>query len=127
MGIEALVSNTTGRNNVAIGSGAGKNLTTGSNSIDIANEGVEAEASTTRIGTEGKQAKAFVAGIFPTEVSGCFVQVTKEGQLGCNPKAAGEGKEGKEGKEGPAGKEGKEGKPGPPGTPGSPGLPGPPG
>jgi hypothetical protein len=120
-GYQAMFENT-GSANVAIGPGAGIKLTTGSNNIDISNDGVAAEEGTTRIGTEGTQTKAFVAGIFPTEVSGCFVQVTKEGQLGCNPK--GEGKEGKEGKEGNPGKEGKEGKPGPEGKVGKEGKPG---
>jgi hypothetical protein len=109
-GVLALTKNTTGSANVALGASAGKNLTIGSHNVDIANEGVEAEEGTTRIGTEGKQTKAFIAGISATEVSGCFVQVTKEGQLGCNP--TGEAKEGKEGKQGPAGAEGKEGKEG---------------
>jgi hypothetical protein len=50
------------------------------------------------------------------------VQVNKEGQLGCNPKA--EGKEGKEGKQGPPGQPGTPGLPGPPGPPGTPGAEG---
>ncbi len=73
------------------------------------------EAGTTRIGAEGKQTRTFVSGIYPTALTGCFVQVTSEGELGCNKNAAAEGKEGpqgKEGKEGPQGKEGKEGKAG---------------
>jgi hypothetical protein len=44
------------------------------------------------------------------------VQVTKEGQLGCNPSA---GAEGKEGKQGPEGKEGKAGATGPAGPAGN--------
>jgi hypothetical protein len=121
-GVLALAKNTTGSANVALGGSAGKNLTTGSRNVDVANEGVEAEEGTTRIGTEGKQTKAFIAGIFPTEVSGCFVQVTKEGQLGCNP--TGEAKEGKEGKQGAPGAEGKEGKEGKQGAPGAEGKEG---
>jgi hypothetical protein len=49
-----------------------------------------------------------MAGVYPTHLTGCFVQVTSAGQLGCNP-AAPEGKEGKEGKPGVEGKEGKQG------------------
>ncbi len=112
IGREALAFNTTGSSSVALGTEAGFNLTTGSNNVDISNAGVAAEAGTTRIGTEGKQTQAFVAGIYPTHLTGCFVQVTSEGQLGCNPTAAAEGKEGKEGKEGAPGKEGAEGKEG---------------
>ena len=44
-------------------------------------------SSTTRIGTEGKQTKAFMAGIQGTALTGCTVQVTATGQLGCNPAA----------------------------------------
>jgi hypothetical protein len=87
-GFEALFNNT-GSSNVALGSGAGKNLTTGSNDVDVANEGVAAESGTTRIGTEGKQTRAFVAGVDKTAVTGCSVQVTSEGQLGCNNNPAG--------------------------------------
>lgn len=112
IGFEALGSSQ-GDFNVALGNKAGKKLTTGSNNIDIANEGSAGGEGTTRIGTEGKQTKAFMAGIYPTPIEGCTVQVTQEGQLGCNLTAEGkEGKEGKEGapgKEGPTGKEGKEG------------------
>jgi hypothetical protein len=88
-GPSALASNTTGANNVALGDGAGANLTTGSHNVDIANEGVAGESSTTRIGTEGKQTKAYVAGVDKTKVKGCAVQVTGEGELGCNNNPAG--------------------------------------
>jgi len=100
----------TGNGNAAFGPFAGDALTSGSNNIDISNAGVAGESGTTRIGTEGAQTNTFASGIFPTHLTGCFVQVTSEGQLGCNPTAAAEGKEGKEGKEGPKGKEGPEGK-----------------
>jgi hypothetical protein len=85
-GLEALFNNT-GSSNVALGSLAGKNLTTGSNNIDIANEGVAAEEGATRIGSEGKQTKAFVAGVYKKTVTtpACAVKVNSEGQLGCNP------------------------------------------
>jgi trimeric autotransporter adhesin len=81
--------NDTGSANVAIGSGAGGSLTTGSNNIDLANGGVAAESGTTRIGTEGTQTRAFVAGVHNSNVTGCSVQVTSEGQLGCNNNQAG--------------------------------------
>ena len=85
-GTEALFNNTTGSANLAFGVGAGRNLTTGSNNIDISNEGVAAESGTTRIGSEGKQTRAFVAGIYkkPVSTPACAVKVNSEGQLGCN-------------------------------------------
>jgi hypothetical protein len=89
-GFRALESNSTGSFNVASGYRAGF-LTTGSNNIDISNEGVAGEAGTTRIGTEGTQTKAYMAGIHSTSVSGCPVQVNAEGQLGCGPAAGGSG------------------------------------
>jgi hypothetical protein len=86
-GIEALNHNTTGSKNVAIGVGAGGNLTTGSSNIDISNAGVAAESGTTRIGTEGTQTRAFVAGVYkkPITTPACAVKVNSGGQLGCNP------------------------------------------
>ena len=45
---------------------AGENLTTGSNNIDIANVGVAGESGTIRIGTDGNQTAAFIAGISGT-------------------------------------------------------------
>jgi hypothetical protein len=36
------------------------------------------------VGRDGTQTKAFVAGVAKTAVKGCSVQVTGEGQLGCN-------------------------------------------
>jgi hypothetical protein len=79
----ALKGNIAGNENVALGYKAGT-LLTGSNNIDLANEGVAVESGTTRVGTEGTQTKAFVAGVAKTAVKGCSVQVTGEGQLGCN-------------------------------------------
>ena len=92
IGDEALENFTHGERNVALGYEAGKNLPYGSNNIDISNEGVGSDEGTTRIGTEGKQTKAYMAGIHSTSVSGCTVQVTTEGQLGCNPAAGGGGR-----------------------------------
>ena len=128
-GADALI-NATGEFNVGFGWQAGQNLTTGSNNIDIANKGVAAESDTTRIGTEGLQLSAFMAGIFNTHSTGCFVQVTSEGQLVCNPGAAVEGPQGKEGKEGNAGAtgstgpQGETGATGPTGSQGSTGTTG---
>ncbi len=78
----ALLRNTTGGNNTAIGSRAGSNLTTGNNNIHINNEGVAGESGTIKIGTQGTQASAFIAGISGTNVVGSPVIVDGSGQLG---------------------------------------------
>ena len=79
--------NTTGSANVAIGRNAGENLTTGSNNVDIANAGKAGEAGTIRIGTDGKQTAAFIAGISSTPLGGAAqpVVVNSNGQLGTAP------------------------------------------
>ena len=88
VGAFALAANTEGSDNLAVGFKAGE-ATSGSNNIDISNQGVAGDSATTRIGTEGKQANTFVAGVAKTAVEGCSVQVTGEGQLGCNNNPAG--------------------------------------
>ena len=103
LGGQAMYQNTVGGFNVAVGQFAGYDLTTGSYNIDLANQGAAAESGTTRIGEESNQKRAFIAGIFNTHSTGCFVQVTYEGQLVCNPDAAAEGPQGKEGKTGATG------------------------
>ena len=86
-GLEALFNNTIGSDNVALGAGAGFNLTTGDNNIDIGSNvtGVAGEANTIRIGTQGTQRKAFIAGISATAVSGRAVMISSTGQLGVAP------------------------------------------
>jgi len=71
--------------NIALGDEAGRNLTTGSNNIDIGNAGVAAEARTIRIGTTGTQTKTFVAGVNGAAVTGSAVKVNAAGQLGTAP------------------------------------------
>src|SRR5262249_25232814 len=66
-------------------SGAGANLTTGSNNIEIGNGGVAAEVNTIRVGTQGSQVKTFIAGISGTGVSGVGVKINSSGQLGVAP------------------------------------------
>jgi uncharacterized coiled-coil protein SlyX len=81
-GASALL-NTTGSGNIALGSHAGDFLTTGSNNIDVGSEGVAAEANTIRIGIEGTQTAAFIAGIANATVTGSAVYIdTASGQLG---------------------------------------------
>src|SRR6476620_2881523 len=85
LGWHALDSNTTGTGNVAVGHFAGGNLTTGSNNIDISKIGVADESATTRIGTQGTQSKAFVAGVsgvVPSGAGATGVVVDDNGQLG---------------------------------------------
>src|SRR5919204_914230 len=79
---EALANNTSGNNNVAIGSTAGSNLTTGNYNIDIGADvvGLGADANTIRIG-RGQKA-TFVAGIYAVPVRGSPVVVNSNGKLG---------------------------------------------
>jgi hypothetical protein len=84
-GWHTLNSNTTGTNNLALGHFAGANLTTGSNNIDLANIGVAGESATTRIGTQGTQTQAFMAGVsgvVPSGTGATEVVVDDNGQLG---------------------------------------------
>ena len=80
-GVTALQNNT-GSFNTALGFGAGANLTTGHDNIDIGALGVAGEANTTRIGTV-KQTATFITGIHGVTVpSGIGVIVDSHGQLG---------------------------------------------
>jgi endosialidase-like protein len=82
-GIAALNSNTTGASNIALSVGAGQNLTTGNNNIDIGNPGVAGESNKIRVGTAGTQTATFIAGIRGSAVpSGVGVIVGTNGQLG---------------------------------------------
>ncbi|HEX3620532.1 MAG TPA: tail fiber domain-containing protein [Candidatus Udaeobacter sp.] len=82
-GYDALLNNTTGVGNIALGNFAGSNLTTGDNNIDIGNLGVAGEGNTIRIGTEGTQANAYLAGIYQTNIAkGLVVKVDSDGHLG---------------------------------------------
>lgn len=88
IGSEASQFNESGSDNIAIGDKAGREVLKSLN-IDIVNAGVATDEKTTRIGAEGDQTKAFVAGVQNSNVSGCSVQVTSAGQLGCNNNQAG--------------------------------------
>jgi hypothetical protein len=82
-----LAFNTTGSNNIGLGFDAGFNLTTGSNDIDIGSVGATAESNTIRIGAQGAQSRAYMAGISGSAVSGSAVSgsavvVNGAGQLG---------------------------------------------
>ena len=61
--MNALLNNKTGSSNIAVGSQAGSNLTTGSNNIDIGPPGNAGEANTIRIGRPDTQTRTFITGI----------------------------------------------------------------
>ena len=71
-----------GSKNIALGSLAGSNLTSGDNNIDIGNSGAGAESDTIRIGDSALQNRTFVAGISGATVTGTAVVVNGSGQLG---------------------------------------------
>jgi hypothetical protein len=82
-GYGALLNNTTGVGNIALGNFAGANLTTGNQNIDVGNVGVAADANTIRIGTQGTQTNAYLAGIYQTNIAkGLVVKVDSDGHLG---------------------------------------------
>jgi len=78
--VNALLTNTTGSGNIAVGFAAGVNLTDGSNNIYLGNQGVAVESSTIRVGDV--QTRAFIAGISGVAVIGAGVLVSSTGQLG---------------------------------------------
>jgi hypothetical protein len=80
-GYRALTGNVSGSNNIALGVNAGDSIS-GSDNIDIGNEGVAAENGVIRIGTAGTQTHAYIAGIRSSQVTGSAVYVTAGGKLG---------------------------------------------
>jgi hypothetical protein len=78
------LSSTGGSHNIGIGDSAGRNVGTGSYNIEIGNVGdaVPPDTHTIHIGTEGRQTRAFVAGISGVPVTGNAVVVNGNGQLG---------------------------------------------
>jgi hypothetical protein len=85
--------NSTGDLNVALGFGAGVNLATGDNNIDIGNVGVATESNIIRIGAQvavidqfgvmhPRHTATYVAGISGVAVAGTAVVVNAAGQLG---------------------------------------------
>ena len=80
--MNALLNNR-GSNNIAVGSQAGSNLTSGSNNIHIGNLGAAGESNTIRIGKTGTQTRTFIQGIRgATVANGVGVIVGTTGQLG---------------------------------------------
>jgi hypothetical protein len=83
VGYDALQHDSTGSNNIAIGYQAELNVTTGSDNIIIGNAGTPTDNKLIRIGTEGTQKKALIAGIYSnTAVSGLAVVIGSNGELG---------------------------------------------
>ena len=76
---------TTGQRNTALGYSAGLLTTTGTDNIHIRNVGVAAETKTIKIGTEGTQERAFIAGIRGVTTGAAdavTVMIDSNGQLG---------------------------------------------
>ena len=80
----AALYRSTGSRNVALGRGAGEDLTTGSDNIDLSNRGVAGESGKIRIGTAGTHTAAFLAGVSGVSIPGPTqsVLVNANGQLG---------------------------------------------
>jgi trimeric autotransporter adhesin len=81
-GYQSLYQDATGSNNIAMGYQAAYNLYNGSNTIEIGNLGGPGDTNLTRIGTQGVQTNAYIAGIAGAQVTGAAVYVTSSGQLG---------------------------------------------
>jgi trimeric autotransporter adhesin len=74
-----------GARNIALGKDAGANVSgVRSDNIEIGNRGLGTDSATTRIGTQGTQTRAFMAGISATSIPGPTqaVVVNSAGQLG---------------------------------------------
>lgn len=82
LGFRALFNSTSGNSNIALGPFAGNNVTTGSNNIEIGAAGSSTDAGTIRLGSQGTQTRALVAGISGSAVTGADVVVNGSGQLG---------------------------------------------
>ena len=78
----------TGSHNVSLGFGAGSDVT-GNNNIMISNAGYGGDSETIRIGAQGTQTTAYLAGIYGSPLAGSAVVVTSSGQLGVASGATG--------------------------------------
>src|SRR5206468_5315661 len=89
VGQNALLITRSGSFNIALGSNAGSNLTSGSDNIDIFDRGVAGEANTIRIGSQGTQTATYIAGISGTTVpTGVPVVVDSSGHIGTTTSSA---------------------------------------
>jgi hypothetical protein len=82
VGRDALLSNTTGSRNIAIGWGAGTNATTGDDNIFIGYPGVAGDSHTIHIGTYNSQYSFFAEGIYQSSINDRQVFINSSGQLG---------------------------------------------
>jgi hypothetical protein len=86
IGQGALAAMTTGSANTAIGQGAGGNVTTGGGNLYLANEGVDGENSTIRIGSgllgHSRLFLAATRGVQTGINNAAFVMIDSNGQLG---------------------------------------------
>jgi hypothetical protein len=121
------LNKTSGSSNIALGASAGANLTTGDNNIDIGNAGVAGESNTIRIGTQGTQTAAYIAGVSGVTITGDPVVIDNTGHLGTADISTLQGPPGPQGPQGPQGNPGPQGAQGPQGNPGPTGPQGPPG
>jgi len=83
--VNALLNNTAGSNNIALGASAGSNLTIGNNNIDIGNAGIAGDSKKIRIGKPGTQNGTFIAGIrgvTTANTNAMPVVIDSAGQLG---------------------------------------------
>jgi hypothetical protein len=121
VGLNALSSNSVGSNNIAIGRIAALYPTNPHNSIFIGNEGLAADTNTIKIGTEGTQTSAYIAGINGVTVSSPMAVLidSATGRLGTGPQLPGP-----QGPAGPTGATGAQGPAGPTGAPGATGATG---
>ncbi len=79
----ALENVTDGQLNVALGYWAGYDILSGNDNIDICNVGQNYDNGITRIGTDGIQTSAYIAGVYNATASGGSpVYITSSGQLG---------------------------------------------
>src|SRR5262249_25701066 len=74
--------------NIAIGANAGLKLTSGSNNIDIGNQGIAGESNVIRIGTQGTQNRTVIAGINNAAIFGSPVVINAFGRLGIQASSA---------------------------------------
>ncbi|MBI3459884.1 tail fiber domain-containing protein, partial [Candidatus Acetothermia bacterium] len=93
VGLQALYF-ATGSDNIALGTGAGGNIASFGNNIDIGNDGVSTDGNTIRIGN-GTHLATFIAGIYnvnltvPPPATIRAVCITPSGALGTAPPTAG--------------------------------------
>jgi trimeric autotransporter adhesin len=80
-GYQSLYSGKNGSNNIAMGYKSAYS-TNGSNNIEIGSQGDLADDGVIRIGTQGTQTAAYMAGVSDAKITGSAVYVTSSGQLG---------------------------------------------